>query len=132
MNPDNLHSRSILCYIIVYSFLRNNDTVEGIMIQDQEMRDNFSRFPEVVLADSTYKINDRNMPMYVMTTVDGNGYTQPICIFLVYQETEETITAMVEMFKQANPTWTRIVVIITDKDMTERNVFKKCFPQVRL
>ena len=67
------------------------------------MWENFNSFPEVLLADSTYNVNDRNMPLYVLMVVDGNGFTQQVCFFVVQDETKETLKKMIEVFKDRNP-----------------------------
>lgn len=30
-------------------------------------------YPELLLIDATYKLNDLNMPLYVLVSVDGMG-----------------------------------------------------------
>ena len=78
-----------------YDLLKDGNTVNGIFLQDETMRQHFELFPEVLLADSTYKTNDRDLALYALTCVDGHGETQPVCVFLVYTEDEETLTRMV-------------------------------------
>jgi transposase-like protein len=55
-----------------------------------------------------------------------------VCAFLVQQEDEATITKMLEIFKSRNERHVDIKVVITDKDMGERKVFKTLFPQVEM
>ena len=43
-----------------------NNVLTGIFIQDAEMKSTFDRFPEVILADSTYKTNNLNLALYAM------------------------------------------------------------------
>ena len=33
----------------------------------------FESYPELLLVDATYKLNDLNMPLYVLMSVDGTG-----------------------------------------------------------
>ena len=56
--------------------------MKGVYIQDAEMKSTFDRFPEVILADSTYKTNNLNMALYALLAVDGHGESQVICAFL--------------------------------------------------
>ena len=37
------------------------------------MKLNFASYPEVLMIDATYKLNDLQMPLYLMMTVDANG-----------------------------------------------------------
>ena len=109
-----------------------NNTLSGVFIQDAEMKSIFSRFPEVVLADSTYKTNNLNMALYALLAVDGHGESHLICAFFVVDEDKQSLEDMLFRFKERNPKWTDICTVITDKDMTERLVFKCSFPQVNL
>ena len=106
--------------------------VHGVFIQDSDMRSVFDKFPELLISDSTYKLNELDMPLYVVVGVDGNGDTQPVCFFIVYKEDHDTITKMLEIFKSKNPKWDQVEVVMTDKDMVERNVFKEQLPQIHL
>ena len=84
------------------------------------------------MIDATHKTNDLDMPFYTMMSIDGNGASQVIASFLVHKEDEASIRQMVQVFKTKNPEHNRIKVILTDKDMVERNVFKSELPQVKL
>ena len=55
----------------------------GQYIQHCEMKSTFSRFPEVVLADSTFKTNNLNISLYTILSVDGHGESHLICAFLL-------------------------------------------------
>ena len=39
---------------------------------------------------------------------------------------------MINAFKSANPSWSKVGVVITDKDFTERAVFNEVFPEASL
>ena len=106
--------------------------VRGIMLQSNQMRRDFDKYPELLFADSTYKLNDDDMPLYAMVAVDGNNRTRPVCVFIVTNETEATLSSMLGMFKEDNDAWTRTQVVLTDKDFTERSCFKQALPQISL
>ena len=63
---------------------------------------------------------------------DGNGTSHIVAAFLLQHEDSESLQKMVQLFKDRNPDWTKIEVVITDKDMGERNVFKEEMPQIDL
>ena len=109
-----------------------NNVLTGIFIQDAEMKSTFDRFPEVILADSTYKTNNLNLALYAMLCVDGIGDSHVVCAFFVLSEDKVSLTDMINRFKERNPKWTDVKTVITDKDMTERAVFKNCLPSVNL
>jgi hypothetical protein len=95
------------------------------------MKSVFARFPEVILADTTHNTNINEMPFYALMCVDGNGLSHIVCGFLVYTENELTLKKM-SIFKERNDHYVYMKVIITDKDMRERKVFKDLFPQVEM
>ena len=48
-------------------------------------------------------------------------------LFLLTDEKAETLEAMLELFKENNPSWCKVSVVVTDKDMTERRCFSDAF-----
>ena len=96
------------------------------------MRSTFERFPELILADATYKTNNQKMPLCCLQAKDENVDSHIVCAFLVQQEDEVTLTNMLQLFTDRNYKWDQIQVVITDIDLGERNVFKKLFLQVCL
>ena len=91
------------------------------------MKYNFECYPEVLMVDATYKLNELRMPLYLMMVIDGNGQSEIIAMFLTLLETKQAITDMIRAFKEVNPAWQRIGVVISDKDFTERSVFSEEF-----
>ena len=110
-------------------FVDASDTLQAIFFQTQEMCDTFEAYPELILLDATYKLNDLHMPLYVMMNVDGNGESEIICFWLVAKEDKETIGGLMDTFKEKNSKWSRVQVIMADKDMTERDVLTHKLPQ---
>ena len=104
----------------------------GIFFQDQLMKSNFDSYPDVLMVDATYKLNELRMPLYLMLVVDSNGQSEIVATFLTAVETEEAISKMVQVFKTHNPNWSQTRVVVSDKDFTERAVFKKEFPTASL
>ena len=49
--------------------------IEAIFFQTDEMKTAFAAYPDVLLVDATYKLNDIHMPLYVLMVIDGNGKT---------------------------------------------------------
>lgn len=70
--------------------------------------------------------------MYVLLVEDGNGQSELASVFLLLEETELSISAMVNAFKKHNSKWESVRVIMADKDMTEREVFAAAFPNADL
>ena len=69
---------------------------------------------------------------FVMLCIDGNGYSHVVASFLVHHEDEVTVREMGKVFKAKNPASEDTSVIVTDKDMTERGIFKTELPDIVL
>ena len=82
--------------------------------------------------DASHKTNDRDMPFYAVTAIDGNGESQMVCSFLVQTEDEESIRTMIRLFKDRNPNWINTKVVLTDKAVVERNVIKMELPNAQI
>ncbi len=104
----------------------------GIFFQDVQMQQIFSAYPELVCVDATYKLLELRLPLYIMLVEDGNGESEVAAAFLLLEETEESLSKVLEIFKRYNDSWESIRVIMTDKDLTERDVLSSSFPQANL
>ena len=90
----------------------------GLLFQDSIMKSVFDSYPEVILVDATYTLNNLRMPLYLVMFIDGNGQGEVVLMFLTTIETEEAITKMVQTFKHTNPKWECTKVVMSDKDFT--------------
>ena len=63
------------------------------------MRNMFSAYPEIILVDATYKLNDLRLPLFVMMVVDGNGESEIVGLMLTADEQNETIKMMMIFFQ---------------------------------
>jgi len=91
----------------------------------------YSRFPELLLIDATYKLNNLKMPLYILMVVDGNEESEVIALWLVSSEDEPTISFLMDVFKKYNDTSTTQCVM-ANKDMTERDVITEKLPNAYL
>ena len=107
-------------------------TMTGLYYQDRHMMRMFERYPEVILMDATYNLNNNRMPLYLMVTMDGSGQSEIVMACVTQLETEDAIQQMIRCFKLHNPSWNKIQVALMDKDMVERNVIKQEMPQANL
>ena len=64
---------------LVVTAFTDEDKLKAIYFQTSEMRSAFVSYPELLLIDATYKLNDLNMPLYVLMVVDGNGESEIVC-----------------------------------------------------
>ena len=96
------------------------------------MKKKFNDFPEIIIADATYKLNAYRMPVYLQVIVDGTGETEIVSVFLVTSEDAATLSSMLELFKKHNPQYINTRTVLTDKDLTARLVYKDAMPNVDL
>ena len=87
----------------------------GLHFQDKLMKYYYESYPEVLMVDATYKLNQLRMPLYLMLIVDGLGQSEIVSVFLTSTKTKVAISYMVTSFKAANPSWSKTGVIITLK-----------------
>ena len=107
-----------------------DNVVLGLLYQDQEMKSLFRAFPEVLFVDATYRTNNRQMALYLLVVEDGNGESEVVGVWLLRDETSETIRSAVSTFCNDNPQYDQVRCIMADKDFVERDAFAASFPQV--
>ena len=126
------HDVYILIGACVEIIISESDIFHGIFFQDQEMKQVFSAYPQIIFVDATYKLLELRFPVYIILVEDGNGQSELAAVFLLLEETESSISVMVDAFKKHNSKWDSVRVIMADKDMTERDVFAAAFPNSEL
>ena len=97
----------------------------------KSMKDSYINYPELLLIDATYKLNDLHIPLHVLMIVDGNGESEIAALWLVTSEDRDTIKQIVGNFKKYNCT-DYTGCFMADKDMTERDVLIKEIPNTVL
>ena len=93
-----------------------------------QMRELFEKFPEIVLIDGTYNVNKVGMPLYSFMIEDGYGHGRTAFYAATTEETGQHLSAIVKAFKDCNPSYSKIKVIVIDKDFTEIAVLKSELP----
>uniref|UniRef100_A0A1X7V8N3 ZSWIM1/3 RNaseH-like domain-containing protein n=1 Tax=Amphimedon queenslandica TaxID=400682 RepID=A0A1X7V8N3_AMPQE len=116
----------------VVLFTDSDKTVTSIYFQTKEIIQTFQAQPEILLIDATYKLNDLQMPLYVLLIVDGNGEREIICLWLTQCEDEGTLTYLVDEFKKHNENWLLVRCIMCDKDIMEIDVLVNCLPNAKM
>ena len=76
--------------------------MQAIYFQTVEMKSMFMSYPEVLFIDTTYKLNDLRMPLYVLMAIDGNGESEIVCLWIVQSEDRSTLTSLFVEFKKHN------------------------------
>ncbi len=96
--------------------------LKAIFFQTPAMQDNFRRYPEFVMIDATYKLNDLRMPLFILLIVDGNGLSEIVALCITADESKDTITEMLRSFKTHNKDHSKVACVMADKDLVERAV----------
>ena len=109
----------------------DNDVLSSVYFQTQSWKKTYARYPELILIDATYKLNNLRMPLYIMLIVDGNGESEIVALWLVVNEDKPTIGHLMDVFVKHNDT-SNTRCIMADKDFTERNVFAEKIPNATL
>ena len=65
----------------------------------------FAAYPEVLLVDATYKLNELRMPVYLLLVIDSNGQSEIVGVFITHLETADALQKMVSSFKLHNSKW---------------------------
>ena len=58
----------------------DNDVLTSIFFQTQSWINTYAKYPELILIDATYKLNNLHMPLHIMLVVDGNGESEIIAL----------------------------------------------------
>ena len=103
----------------------------GLLLQDQDMRNVFAVYPEILFFDATYKLTEL-IPVYVLAVEDSDGSTEVVGVCVLAVETKESLQWLLESFKKRNPAWEKVRVVMADKDMNERETIKTCLPNASL
>ena len=88
------------------------------------MKHAFNAYPEIVLVDTTYKLLDLGLPVYLMLSEDSNGQSEIICVCFLVSGDSDSLKWMIETFKCRNSATNKIRVFMADKDIKERQVLK--------
>ena len=110
----------------------NDKNFKGLFFQDPQMISCFQAYPELLCVDATYNLLNLGLPTYLFLGEDSNGQSEIVAVSLLISEDAEGITWMLEAFKKFNVAWESTRVIIADKDIQERDVFKRCIPQAMI
>ena len=118
--------------VAVEIFTDEEYNLMGIFYQDKVMKKIYTTFPEMLFVDATHQVNELRMPLYIFLVCDGNGQSEVVAACLVASEQRVVIKKMVNVFKEHNSAYSSTRVIMTDKDLNERDVLSEAFPNATL
>ncbi|KAK8783507.1 hypothetical protein V5799_010127 [Amblyomma americanum] len=115
------------CHVLV-----DYNNFQGLLISTPSMRNTMAAYPEFLGIDATYKLLDVRTPVYVIHNEDSNGATEVVCVAILVREDECSLKWLLDKFQDLNPSWTKTRCIMADKDLLERDLLKKSFPQAHV
>ena len=96
--------------------------------QSEFMKKMYSSYPSMLFMDGTYKINNRNMPLYSLMIVDGEGKGQVVGYAVVREETAPVLARFLKIFTDNNPlSADSLSVVVVDKDYAEISAIDAVF-----
>ena len=93
-------------------------TVQSVFYQTAFMRRMFDAYPETVIFDATYNVNNRNMPLFLPLVIDSAGYSQVAAVILTIDERSETLRAALEHLSELSDKVCDVRCLVVDKDLT--------------
>ena len=90
--------------------------IEILFLQSRKQCDWFNKFPELIILDGTYKINNAGMALYDILVEDGFGSSYVVAYCFVVQEAKVYLVNFLQIFKKYNPRWKYVKVTLTDND----------------
>ena len=105
----------------------DDGTVQSVFYQTAFMRHMFDAYPETVIFDATYKVNNRNMPLFLPLVIDSAGYSQVAAVILTIDERSETLRAALEHLSELSDKVCDVRCLVVDKDLTAIDVLQSQF-----
>lgn len=112
--------------------IETSNDIQAIYFQDEQMKKMFSIYPEVLMCDATYSVNNRNMPLQIVMVVDGNGESHIVALFIIRSESVQIMKGLFEIFADENENTSKIDVIMVDKHASNLATFGEMFPNAKI
>nr|XP_047129903.1 uncharacterized protein LOC100205365 isoform X3 [Hydra vulgaris] len=106
--------------------------IEAVTWSTPEQQSILHKFPEVVMMDGTYKVNNMAMPLYTLAIVDCNGIGQPVMHSLVDREDQIHLEMILEDIRCWTGDLLKSATFVIDKDYAEISAIKTVFPKSRI
>jgi hypothetical protein len=104
-------------YIFKSRFVGHSTIIQDIFFAHPKSVDLFNTFPDVLLMDSTYKINCYNMPLFEMVGVTSTDKTFNVAFAFISNEKEDNYTwALQECQKLSISKKVGPKVVVNDRD----------------
>ena len=78
--------------------VNDENQLQCIFIQTSKMKDCYTKHPEIIHIDATFKINIENYLLFIFLSQNGNLNGVPICYCLMNTDTDTNLKFMYECF----------------------------------
>jgi len=102
-------------------------TVQSVFYQTAFMRRMFESYPETLIFDATYKVNNRNMPLFLPLVIDSAGYSQVAAVILTIDEKSETLRSALSQLSDLSDKVNDVQCLVVDKDLSAIDVLQAQF-----
>ncbi len=117
-----------------FKFVHNNDKeMLALYYQNQNMRELYAKYGDMLFVDSTYKLNNHQYPCLIMAIKDNNNNAHIVAAALMAYERKELMKEVLQFFVDSNVDYIkRTKNIMIDKDLKEDDILQQHFPQSKL
>jgi len=105
-----------------------DNKIERLFFSTPRMIKNYKLYGDIVLIDSTYKVNQYNLPLIVYSGIDSYGQNILFALAVVNDETSNTHKWCMEKFFELHIDHPRICM--TDQDLALVAVLEKEYPNI--
>ena len=106
----------------------DDEELELLYIQSGRMKKVHFTYPVVLIMDSTYQVNNRELPLSSILVMDGNGEGRVVAHAILKNEWQETLRHFLVQFKEQNPCVCDSRAFLVDKDFNETALLKEILP----
>ncbi|XP_012850801.1 PREDICTED: uncharacterized protein LOC105970510 [Erythranthe guttata] len=116
-----------------YKWFRTDETthaVTDLMWAHPQSVELLSKFPYVLLLDSTYKTNQYKLPLLEIVGVTPVGKNFTVAVAFLRHENEDHYTWVLQKLKRLSPPQTLPSAIVTDRELGPIKALENVFPTV--
>lgn len=106
----------------------SNTEIKRLFFATPQMIASYKQYGDIVLIDSTYRINHYNIPLVVYSGLDSAGRNILFGLAIVNDETEETHFWCLNEFFGLHKKYP--LIIVTDQDLALLSVLKNRYPEI--
>ena len=110
----------------------DDEELELLYIQSRRMKKLCATYPEVLIMDSTYQVNNRKLPLSSILVMDGNGEGRVVAHAILKNDRQETLRHFLVQFKEHNPCVQDSRVFLVDKDFNETVLLKEIWSEAQV